>query len=279
MQSEDELPDDFPRIKPKRRGEHLQLGRPRRLPIRSLLLAAVALAIVLPMGVTLYTTWLWFQQLGYQIVFTTTLFTQAALGASVGLITAAFIWLNLKLALRLSPRTSPVARHFVIEGQEIQAPNFSALAPRLAPLVALVAGVFTGLAGWGSWETYLRFRHQVPFGETDPIFGRDIAFYFFTLPALDAVSEWLMLIVIVSLVGAALIYLIHGAIDVGAARMSFAIERGARAHLLCLFAALALILAFEAYLARPNLLFGGSGPVSGASYADIHAAMPIISAR
>src|SRR5262245_11029716 len=279
MQSEDELPDDFPRIKQKRRGEHLQLGRPRRLRFRSVLLAAAALVIVLPMGVTLYTTWLWFQQLGYQIVFTTTLFTKAALGASVGLITAAFIWLNLKLALRLSPETSHVARHFVIEGQEIQAPNFSALAPRLAPLVALVAGVFTGLAGWGSWETFLRFRHQVPFGETDPIFGRDIAFYFFTLPALDAVWSWLMLIVIVSLVGAALIYVIHGAIDFGGSRMRFNIDSGARYHLLCLFAALFLTLAFEAYLARPNLLFGGSGPVSGASYADIHASLPILSAR
>src|SRR5262249_48324313 len=109
--------------------------------------------------------------------------------------------------------------------------------------------------------------------------GRDIAFYFFTLPALDAVSELLMLIVVVSLIGAALIYLIHGAIDLGRPRMGLNIDRGARAHLLCLFAALFLILAFNAYLAKPNLLFGGSGPVSGASYADIHAAMPILSAR
>jgi uncharacterized protein len=275
MQSEDELPDDFPRIKPKRRVDYIQ---PRRSRFRLLLLAAVALVIILPIGTTLYTTWLWFQQLGYQTVFTTYI-TKAALGAAVGLITAAFIWLNLKLALRLSPETSPVSRHFVIEGQEIPAPNFSALAPRLAPLAALAAGAFAGIAGWGSWETFLRFRHQVPFGETDPIFGRDIAFYFFTLPALDAISEWLMLIVIVSIVGAALIYVIHGAIDFGQARMSFNIERGARSHLFGLIAALSLILAFAAYLSRVNLLFGGSGPVSGASYADINALMPILSAR
>lgn len=279
MQSEDELPDDFPRSKPKRSVEYIQTHGPRRLRFRLLLLAAVALVIILPMGAGLYTTWLWFQQLGYQMVFTTTLFTKAALGAAVGLITAVFIWLNLKLALRLSPETSPVARHFVIEGQEIPAPNFSALAPRLAPLVAVAAGAFAGIAGWGAWETFLRFRHQVPFGEADPIFGRDIAFYFFTLPALEAASEWLMLILLVSIVGAALIYVVHGAIDFGQTRMSFDIDRGARSHLFCLIAALALILAFEAYLSRVNLLFGGSGPVSGASYADINASMPILSAR
>jgi uncharacterized protein len=279
MRMETELPDDFPKIRPERREKHIHSRRPRRFRYRLALLAVIPLAVVLPMGAGLYTNWLWFQQLGYQKVFTTTLGAKALLGVAVGLITAALIWLNFNLALRLSPQTAGRARRFVIEGQEIPAPDFSALAPKLAPIVALVVGLFAGLSGWGSWETYLRFLYKIPFGETDPIFGRDISFYFFTLPALDAVSEWLMLIVIVSLIGATLIYLIHGAIDLGQSRFGFSIDRGARFHLLCLFAALSLILAFEAYLAKPNLLFGGSGPVSGASYADIHAAMPIISAR
>src|SRR5262245_4829390 len=279
MRNETELPDDFPKIRPERQKKYMNARRPRRFHFRLLLLVIIPLVLVLPMGAGLYTNWLWYKQLGYQTVFTTTLGAKALLGASVGLITAALIWLNLKLALRLSPETSGVARRFMIEGQEIPAPDFSALAPRLAPLVALVVGAFAGISGWGSWETYLRFRNQVQFGETDPIFGRDIAFYFFTLPALDAVSEWLMLIAVVSLIGAALIYLAHGAIDLGQSRMGFGIDRGARSHLFCLFAALALILAFEAYLAKPNLLFGGSGPVSGASYADIHSTMPILSAR
>ncbi len=271
-----ELPDEFPNVLPKRGKGKIQ---PRRFRFRLFLLVAAATAIAAPMGALLYTTWLWFQQLGYQTVFTTTLQTKAGLGAAVWLITAALIWINFKIALRLSPETSHIERRFMIDDHEIQAPNFSALAPRLAPIVALAVGAFTGLAGWGSWEIFLRFRHQVPFGESDPIFGRDIAFYVFTLPALDALSEWLTLIVVVSLVGSALIYTLHGAIDFGQARMNFSVERGARAHLLFLFAALFSVLAFEAYLAKPNLLFGMSGPVSGASYSDIHASLPILSAR
>src|SRR5262245_6384738 len=279
MRTETEPPDEFPNNKPNRLGKYIQARRPGRFRIRLLLLAVIPLAIVLPTGAGFYTDLLWFQQIGYQTVFTTTLGAKAWLGAAVGLITAILIWLNFKIALRLSPQTAGGSRRFVIEGQEITTPDFSALAPRLAPVVALVVGAFAGISGWGSWETYLRFRHQVRFGETDPIFGRDIAFYFFTLPALDAVSEWLMMIVIVSLVGAALIYLIHGAIDLGQSRFGFGIDRGARSHLFCLFGALFLILAFEAYLAKPNLLFGGTGPVSGASYSDVHATMPILSAR
>ncbi|MGH9767531.1 MAG: UPF0182 family protein [Blastocatellia bacterium] len=279
MRTESELPDDIPNVSPKRRKEYIEPRWPRWSGIRLLLLAVAALIIVLPVGAGLYTTWLWFQQLGYQTVFTTALQTKATLGVAVGLITALVIWFNLRLALRLSPETGHVARHFVIEGQEIPTPDFSALASRLAPLAALAVGVFTGIAGWGAWETFLRYYHQVPFGEADPIFGRDIGFYFFTLPALDAVSDWLMMMVVVSLVGAALIYVIHGAIDLGRTRSSLTIERGARAHMLSLFAALSLILAFEAYLARPNLLFGESGPVTGASYTDIHASLPILYAR
>jgi uncharacterized membrane protein (UPF0182 family) len=279
MRTDSEFPDDFPDITSKRRNKFVQPREPGRLPIRFLLVAVVALIIALPAGAGLYTTWLWFQQLGYQTVFTTTLLTKVSLGLAVGLITAAVLWFNYKLALRLSPEIGPVSRRFMIDGQEIPAPDFSGLAPRLAPLVALAVGVFVGIAGWGSWETFLRFRHQAPFGETDPIFGRDIAFYVFTLPALDAIAEWLLFLVGASLAGALLIYLIHGAIDFSRSRMSVNIDHSARTHLLCLFAALFLVLGLEAYLARPNLLFGESGPVAGAGYADINASLPILSAQ
>src|SRR5262245_45157728 len=144
MRMETELPDDFPKIRPERPEKYIQAHRPRRFRYRLLLLAVIPLAVVLPMGAGLYTNWLWFQQLGYQKVFTTTLGAKALLGAAVGLITAALIWLNFKLALRLSPQTSGVARHFVIEGQEITAPDFSTLAPKLAPIVSVVVGVFAG---------------------------------------------------------------------------------------------------------------------------------------
>src|SRR6266540_1259542 len=140
MRMETDLPDDFPKIRPERQEKYINARRPRRFRYRLLLLAVIPLAVVLPMGSGLYTDLLWFQQLGYQTVFTTTLGAKALLGAAVGLITAALIWLNFNLALRLSPQTAGRARRFVIEGQEIPAPDFSALAPRLAPFVALAVG-------------------------------------------------------------------------------------------------------------------------------------------
>ena len=55
---------------------------------------------------------------------------------------------------------------------------------------AIHLGSWSGLfAGWvvsKHWTTLLLWRHQQTFGATDPVFGHDIGFYVFTLPALAA---------------------------------------------------------------------------------------------
>ncbi|MGH9844482.1 MAG: UPF0182 family protein [Blastocatellia bacterium] len=245
-------------------------------------LIAIIIAVLVigwPVWAGFHTDWLWFRQLGYQSVFTTTLLTKLLLGVIVGLITAAIVWVNFKLAQRLSPggeSPSRPVRFVEINGERIATPDFSRVADRFALPASLVAGVFAGLTAWGAWEIFLQFRHQTSFGETDPIFGRDIAFYFFTLPMMEAVSRWLFLAVVVSLIGSALIYVVRGAIEFGQSRASFNLARGPRAHLLCLIAAAFLIFAWQAYVAMPNLLFGGDGPVAGARYADVNALLPIL---
>jgi uncharacterized membrane protein (UPF0182 family) len=53
---------------------------------------------------------------------------------------------------------------------------------------AIHLGSWSGLfAGWlvsQHWMTLLLWRHRQPFGETDPVFGLDVGFYVFSLPAL-----------------------------------------------------------------------------------------------
>ena len=57
------------------------------------------------------------------------------------------------------------------------------------PLVPLIVGLGFGLAAFGQWQTWLGFQAQVPFGQTDPTFNQDIAFYVWTLPALVAAAR------------------------------------------------------------------------------------------
>ncbi len=54
---------------------------------------------------------------------------------------------------------------------------------------AIHLGSWSGLfAGWlvsRNWMTLLLWRHWQPFGQTDPVFGHDIGFYVFVLPAIS----------------------------------------------------------------------------------------------
>ena len=280
----------------------------RRRPRWLLIIVAVAFITIFawPPGVVFYTDWLWFKDLGYQTVFSTMLVTKVTLGLTVGLLAAAFTWLNFGLAVRPSHDPADVQevsretggeagweagpRSFVINGQRIPAPDLARLAGRLALPAALAIGAYAGLLAWGAWDIWLRYRYQSPFGEADPIFGRDIAFYFFTLPALEALASLLFIVTVVSLIGTAAIYVVREAArvamrepmlgsDTFSKLRQFAVGRGPRAHLLSLVAVMFLAMAGQAYLGIPNLLFSTSGPVAGASYTDINATLPLLYAQ
>jgi hypothetical protein len=148
-----------------------------------LIIAAVAFITIFawPPGVVFYTDWLWFKDLGYQTVFSMMLVTKVTLGLTVGLLAAAFTWLNFGLALRPNHEPADVQevnretgreagweagpRSFVINGQRIPAPDFARLVRRLTLPAALAIGAYAGLLAWGAWDVWLRYRYQSPFGE------------------------------------------------------------------------------------------------------------------
>ncbi|HEV2666634.1 MAG TPA: UPF0182 family protein, partial [Blastocatellia bacterium] len=128
----------------------------RRWPRWLLIIVAVAFITIFawPPWVVFYTDWLWFKDLGYQTVFSTMLVTKVTLGLTVGLLAAAFTWLNFGLALRPSHEPAYVQevsketgreagpRSFVINGQRIPAPDLARLAGRLALPAALAIGAY-----------------------------------------------------------------------------------------------------------------------------------------
>ena len=70
------------------------------------------------------------------------------------------------------------------------------------------------------------------------------------------------------------IYLLTGNLTSGL-RMSFSMSPAARRHLSLLAAAFLLLLAFGAWLGRAEYLVQPSARIHGASYADVHARMPV----
>lgn len=264
----DQLDDAFDDAIPERES-------PRRFPRKLAVLAGLFLLLILwPSWAGFYAEWLWFRELGYEKVFSTTLLTKLGLGTITVLVTALLVWLNFKLALRLSAAYARMLRYFTVGKERVPLPDLARFAERWALPIALLIGFFFGMNVWGSWETILQFRYQIAFGQADPLFGRDLAFYFFTLPLLELISELLFLFLIVCLVGAVAIYGLRGAIIVGEKRA--VLERKPRRHLLALVATIFFLLAFRAWLEIPNLLFSTSGHVAGASYTDVAARLPLL---
>ncbi|MGZ8392573.1 MAG: UPF0182 family protein, partial [Gemmatimonadales bacterium] len=225
----------------------------------------------LPGFIGLVTDWWWFQEIGYQIVFTRELVTRVLLFLVVGGLTTGLLYLNLRIAQRgLIP--NPVVLRFIQS-----APRVDITRPlrRLSLPVSLALGLLAGFAATPGWGLVLRFIHQVPFGTTDPVFGRDIGFYVFTLPGLSAGLGLLSAIVIISLLPLIPIYGLRGDIVFGPRRLS--IEPSAGMHIATLLAAFFVLTALRLWLVDiPRLVYSTTGPLVGASFTDMHATLPAL---
>ena len=167
------------------------------------------LAIVLPASITFYTDWLWFGEMGYQDVFARTLAAQGTLGALAMAVAFGVLFVNLRIAMRMvSPRQMVVHTR---EGPLAIAIDRRRMQP-LGTAVVVALAVLFGLFGSGQWQEWLLFRYAQPFGDVDPILGRDVSFYVFRMPFLDRLSGYLLALVLLAGVVAGAVYVLAGAI-------------------------------------------------------------------
>ena len=62
----------------------------------------------------------------------------------------------------------------------------------------------------GNWDVALRFIRQAPYGQSDPLYQKDIGFYLFSLPAYVALKNWMLLTLVLSALVAGAVYWAHG---------------------------------------------------------------------
>lgn len=122
------------------------------------------------------------------------------------------------------------------------------------------------------WFTLLLWLHQVPVGESDPIFNRDLGFFLFSLPFWEKLQHWCFNLVLLTLVAVALIYFVE--LGLSEQRLTLALSLFAQRHLLILGGALFLLRAWGHWLERYKLLYSTRGVVFGAGFTDVHATLP-----
>ena len=244
------------------------MSRTRRVVI-IVIIALVALFLAIPTLVGLITDWWWYREIGFQVVFTRQLTAQVLLFVIGAAVTAGTLYLNLRIAQRgivLNPivlRVGPTSPQL----------DVARAVRRVSLPVVLVLALLAGLAATPLWDVTLLAMHRSAFGALDPVFSRDVGFYVFTLPALTATLAFLFAIGVITLILLLVVYTMRG--DLIVRPRAVRVERSAGIHLAIVLAALLLVAAAQLWwVDSSNLLYSTTGPLTGASYTDLHATLP-----
>ena len=230
---------------------------------RPILIGAALLLIwiAFSVGPRLYTDFRWFEEVGFQSVFTTEWQARIA----IFFITAAaffiFYAINIAIARRLTPRITDESSRWA---------QLAAFAGRSVSFLLIAGGiilaVIVGLIAQSEWLMFLRYQHAAPFGTIDPIFQQDVSFYVFTLPVYQFLVSWLGGVVILAALATGATYLL------GLGRLQW--TGAVKAHLSALGVAFLLINAWSYQLDVFGLVYSARGVVFGASYTDVNAQWP-----
>ena len=252
-------------------------GSGRRRSRRFLaLVALVALVALLTFrGVAnAWTEYLWFSSVEATAVWKTVLLSKIFLGAAGFALAAVVVWINVVVAFRISAGGLFLSRpgdELVERFRDWASTRRRWLHVGVAALLGLLVG--TSAAGW--WRDVLLFLNEVEFGQTDPIFGRDVAFYVFRMPVYRDVIGWLFQLVILTILVSVALHYLYGGIRWHQNRMP-EVGSGVKSHLSVLLAALAILKAIAYRLDTYELLYSTRGAIFGASYTDVTVHRPAL---
>jgi uncharacterized membrane protein (UPF0182 family) len=252
-----------------------------------LVLAAVLFFTILDF----YADLAWFETMGVTSILWKRLVSEWALFFAAWVVASGVLVGNWLLARRLAgagQMTVPWLRQRRTQHQITAEPTTRVIAARVADAVLAVVAVGVGLLfalpARNMWMPGLRYLNATPFGQTDPVLGRDLSYYVFDLPWLNFLQGWLLWLVLLSLVGAALVYLASYSAErltaqvqiVGERQPWLRLSRSAERHLLILGAIALGLIAWGYRLRMARLLYSTTGASYGASYADVHARLPVM---
>jgi uncharacterized membrane protein (UPF0182 family) len=156
---------------------------------------------------------LWFEQTGFSKVLFTQWIALGAIGAFAFVLMAVPLWLSLNIAYRTRPLSVRLS-----EGAERYRQAVEPMRKAIMHLGPLVVGVFTGISAAANWPIVVQWLNKTPFGQTDPQFGLDVAFYVYDLPMYLFVIDQAQSALLVALLAGAAAGFIYGGVRISATR-------------------------------------------------------------
>ena len=217
-----------------------------------------------------YVDVLWFGSLGYSCVFWKTLNLQWGVFAAFTVATFLILYGSFLALKHAHLPDLPSGHTIIIGGQPLKLPVEPVL--RVIALgVSLVIAAATGAGMMVEWPSLALYWYSPPTtgGVVDPIFGRPLNFFLFTLPAWQLIVGWLLTLAVIICALAAFFILITGGSRALSGRLSRAVTLPWRG-LSIAFSFLLLVLAIRVYLDRFERLFDDHTIFGGVTYTDAH---------
>ena len=217
---------------------------------------------------------LWFSALGYPQVYWKTLCLQMGVFGVFSALTFAVLY-GTFLALKQAHRSDLPSGHTIfINGRPVRLTVEPVL--RFAALGgSLVIAVATGLSMVANWQTLALYWYapRATGAIVDPIFGKPLNFFLFTLPAWQLIIGWLVTLAVFTCILAIFFLLISGGTRaVSRERRSYGSSPWRGLSVTAAF--LLLTLAMRAYIGRFERLFDDHTIFGGATYTDVHIMIP-----
>src|SRR6185436_17214603 len=157
----------------------------RRLKIW-IIVATFLLFISFSRILSIYVSALWFESLGYASVFWYVFKIKLALFAVFAVLTALLLSATFLLFQRLFGAYAFENRTIILNNQPFQFSPAKFIRP-LGWLISAFFGLIYGLKLKEHWRDFALFWHQPPTNIYDPMFGKQLSFYLFSLPFYDVI--------------------------------------------------------------------------------------------
>ena len=205
-----------------------------------------------------FVEFLWFKELGYTERFWTELSSKIALYFIGGLFAFIFQYINYRIAFK-----------------ELRMSRYAFIALPISGVIGFIIGFWTQ----GFWQRYLLFANQAGSTVTDPIFGKGLGFYLFSIPFLMSLISFLMFLFL--LTAAVILVIRFLAIRYGNStevttgyETVFQFIRPVRKQISILVGLFLLMLAVNTYLSIFELMHSTAGVVTGIGWTDLNIRVP-----
>lgn len=243
---------------------------PKRGPLGTTLAIIAGLIIIGLIISGILTDLWWFESVGFRDVFLTELGTRVLLFIAAFIVTAGAVGASLVTAYRTRPlRITPSPSAQVLDQYRQVLDPLRRLATIVIPSVL---GLLAGTAAMGAWRTFLLWRNAVPFGTKDPQFNLDVGFFVFTLPWLHFLVSFFTVVLLLALIAAAFTHYVYGGLQLPGRGTT---TRAAFIQIATIASLLALVRAAAYWLGRYSLTTHDSKLITGITYTDANAVLPI----